>query len=224
MDLVGLTPSNSWEPARREHVEALQLLQVFVQHGDCKPEQQRLVCLPGGVVRRERSQSPSHDPGDVEWDVDESDDPNDEDERGQYDCRQTYALVDDLGATFGGAGSFTGSSAKMSLKHWAEKPVFDRDYYRETGGVCRGVLTPSVACSGGIENPIITEAGRQFLLGRLTLLSDRQIRDLFVAARVTDLCDDPKECGVDAWVATFKDKVRQIAAQPCQPSSVTDSR
>ena len=224
-DSLGLTPSSAWEPARREHVEALQLLQVFVQHGDCKPEQQRLVCLPGGIVPHERARHRSDDSGDDNWDVDDSDDPDDEDDRVRYGCRQTYALVDDLGATFGGAGAFTRSSAKMSLKHWAEKPVFDMEYYRETSGVCRGVLTTSRACSGGIKDPIITEAGRQFLLDRLNLLSDRQIRDLFVAARVADLCDDPEECGVDAWVATFKDKVRQIAAQPCQnPPSAHTSR
>ena len=219
-DSVSPTTSGSWEPARREHVEALQLLQVFVQHGDCKPEQQRLVCLPGGVVRHKEARHPSDD----QDNEDDEDNEDEDDKRGQYSCRLSYALVDDLGLTFGGAGAFTGSSAKMSLKHWAKKAVFDMDYYRETGGVCRGVLDTSMACSGGIENPIITEAGRRFLLDRLSLLSDGQIRDLFVAARVTDLCDDPEECGVDAWVATFKDKVRQIAAQPCRAPSPMQSR
>jgi hypothetical protein len=201
-----------WSPATREQVEALQLLQVFVQHGDCKPEQQRLVCLPGGVV--------PHTPGaaaragrdassqDANVEV-EGDGP-------AYECRSPFALIDDLGATFGGAGKFTGSGAKMSLSHWAKKPVFDEDAYSHTGGVCRGVLAPSASCSGGVGNPAITEAGRQFLLNRLQQLSDAQIHDLFVAARVTDFCDDPAKCGVEAWVAVFKDKVRQIAAHPCR--------
>ena len=136
----------------------------------------------------------------------------------EYVCQSPFALVDDLGATFGGAGAFTGSGAKMSLSNWAKKPVFDPATYRETGGVCRGVLTPSLSCSGGIENPVITEAGRQFLLSRLGQLSDAQLRDLFVAARVTDFCDDAAECSVEAWVAVFKDKVRQIAAHTCRDS------
>lgn len=174
-------------PAIREHVEALQLLQVFVQHGDCKPEQQRLVCVSGT----------------------------------EASCQSPFALVDDLGATFGGAGAFTGSGAKMSLSNWAKRPVFDADSYRQSGGTCRGVLSPSLSCSGGIENPVITEAGRQFLLDRLRLLTDAQLHDLFVAARVTDFCEDEAECSVDAWVAVFKDKVRQIAAHKCGDSLTT---
>jgi hypothetical protein len=198
-------------PTVRDQAEALQLLQVFVQHGDCKPEQQRLVCLPGGAVPRksgaaasDRRDGPSQDA-----------DADEEADGPAYVCQSPFALVDDLGATFGGAGAFTGSGAKMSLSNWAKKPVFDPATNRETGGACRGVLTLSMSCSGGIENPVITEAGRQFLLNRLQQLSDAQLHDLFVAARVTDFCDDPAECGVEAWVAVFKDKVRQIATHSC---------
>ena len=32
------------------HREALKLLAVFMQHTDTKPEQQRLICLPGGLA------------------------------------------------------------------------------------------------------------------------------------------------------------------------------
>ena len=168
-------------PAVREHAEALQLLQVFVQHGDCKPEQQRMVCASGDALG----------------------------------CQSPIAMVDDLGATFGGAGAFTGGGAKMSLSNWAKRPVFDAATYRETGA-CRGVLKPSLSCSGGIENPVITEAGRQFLLNRLQQLSDAQLHDLFAAARVTDLCEHDADCSVEAWVAVFKDKVGQIAAHSCR--------
>jgi hypothetical protein len=212
-----LTPSALSSPSVREQAEALQLLQVFVQHGDCKPEQQRLVCLPGSAVRKTSgatatpsSTGPSQD-ADADAEADAL----------EYVCRSPFALVDDLGATFGGAGAFTGSGAKMSLSHWAKKPVFDPVAYRETGGACRGVLTPSLRCSGGIENPVITEAGRQFLLNRLGQLSDAQLHDLFVAARVTDFCDDAAECSVEAWVAVFKDKVRQIATHTCRDASTT---
>src|SRR5688572_18043661 len=202
------------EPSVREQAEALQLLQVFVQHGDCKPEQQRLVCVPGGAVRRKSGAADRASRVGLSQDADA-----DEEADGlEYVCQSPFALVDDLGATFGGAGAFTGSGAKMSLSNWAKKPVFDP---RETGGACRGVLTPSLSCSGGIENPVITEAGRQFLLNRLRQLSDAQLHDLFVAARVTDFCDDAAECSVEAWVAVFKDKVRQIATHPCRESLTT---
>ena len=201
------------EPSVREQAEALQLLQVFVQHGDCKPEQQRLVCVPGGAVRRKSGAADRASRVGLSQDADA-----DEEADGlEYVCQSPFALVDDLGATFGGAGAFTGSGAKMSLSNWAKKPVFDAT----SGGACRGVLTPSMSCSGGIENPVITEAGRQFLLNRLRQLSDAQLRDLFVAARVTDFCDDAAECSVEAWVAVFKDKVRQIATHPCRESLTT---
>ncbi len=36
--------------APREQRDALKLLAVFMQHGDTKPEQQRLLCLPGGLA------------------------------------------------------------------------------------------------------------------------------------------------------------------------------
>lgn len=195
----------------REHAEALQLLQVFVQHGDCKSEQQRLVCLPGGAVPRTSGAAartsrvgPSQD-GDTKREA----------EGVEYSCPSPFALVDDLGATFGGAGAFTGSGAKMSLSNWAKKPVSDSATYRQTGGTCRDVLSPSLSCKGGVENPVITEAGRQFLLNRLRQLSDAQLHDLFAAARVTDFCDDAAECSVGAWVKVFKDKVRQMATHPC---------
>lgn len=203
-------------PAVRAQAEALELLQVFVQHGDCKPEQQRLVCLPGKAVPRQSSSADGRTGvGPMQAD-DGKDDGKDDGQ--QYVCQSAFALVDDLGATFGGAGAFTGSGAKMSLANWAKKSVFDDATYRATGGVCRGVLTPSMSCSGGIENPVITEAGRQFLLNRLLSLSDVQLHDLFTAARVTDFCDEAAECGVAAWVAVFKDKVRQLAAHPCRDS------
>jgi hypothetical protein len=206
----------STAPSVREQTEALQLLQVFVQHGDCKPEQQRLVCMPGGAVRRK----PAAAAGLSKVGLSPDADADEKADGHEYVCQSSFALVDDLGATFGGAGAFTGSGAKMSLSNWANKPVFDPTY-REAGGACRGVLATSNSCSGGIANPVITEAGRQFLLNRLRQLSDSQIRDLFVAARVTDLCDDAAKCSVEAWVAVFKDKVRQIAAQPCGDSLAT---
>ena len=104
----------------------------------------------------------------------------------------------------------------MSLKHWVAKPVFDLEHYHRTNGQCKGVLNTSTACGGGIENPIITETGRQFLLERLRSLSDSQIRDIFIAARVKMLYTNDDEGQVDEWARVFKDKVQQIATHPCR--------
>ena len=198
---------------RRKHVEALKLLQVFAQHGDCKPQQQRLVCLPDGIL--DNSSRPDA------WAAEG----NEESGEGAIldaagtSCTRSFALVDDLGSTFGGAGDFTTASAKMDLTHWAEKEVIDHDHYLRTGGQCKAVLNVSSSCEGGIENPLITESGRRFLVDRLSRLSDLQVRDLFVAARVDQLetngGEHGREATVDSWVRAFKDKVQQLASVQC---------
>jgi hypothetical protein len=197
----------------RKHVEALKLLQVFTQHGDCKPQQQRLVCLPDGIVDTSSRPNARATEG-----YEESGEGTLFDTAGTS-CTQSFALVDDLGSTFGGAGDFTGASAKMDLKHWAEKEVIDRDHYLRTGGRCKAVLNVSSSCKGGIENPIITESGRRFLVDRLSRLSDLQVRDLFLAARVdqleTNRGEHQGEATVDSWVRAFKDKVQQLASIQC---------
>jgi hypothetical protein len=82
------------------------------------------------------------------------------------------------------------------------------------------------AGEGSLGNPRIGEAGRVFLLARLQRLTDDHLRALFTAARVERMSEsqswrDPKTAvvytGVDAWVAAFKHKVRQIEARRCAP-------
>jgi hypothetical protein len=168
------------------HRDALKLLAVFVQHGDNGPQQQRLVCLPGGVSRRP----------------------------GGERCERPFLLVGDLGATFGGPGALLGSSqAKLDFAHWSANRVWKG----ETG--CVGNLDADRG--GTMQNPEVREAGRQFLAERLSLLSDAQIRDMFVAARV-DARDQVIEEGgrkrrvtADDWVQAFKQKRQEIAGRRC---------
>lgn len=76
--------------APRAHVDALKLLAVFVQHSDSKPEQQDLLCAPGGVRR---------------------------DRRRNETCATPWLVVKDLGATFGKATALNRS--KMNLNDWS---------------------------------------------------------------------------------------------------------
>ena len=76
--------------APRAHVDALKLLAVFVQHSDSKPEQQDLICAPGGVKR---------------------------DRAGNETCTSPWLVVKDLGATFGTATALNNS--KMNLDDWS---------------------------------------------------------------------------------------------------------
>ena len=76
--------------ALRAHVDALKLLAVFVQHSDTKPEQQDLLCAPGGVKR---------------------------DRAGNETCTSPWLIVKDLGTTFGKATALNNS--KMDLDDWS---------------------------------------------------------------------------------------------------------
>src|SRR5260370_28522802 len=70
--------------------DGLKLLGAFVQHSDNKPQQQRLVC--NGLK------------------VDQTTHPF------TTTCEQSKMIIQDVGATFGGGGMFTGNSrAKMNL-------------------------------------------------------------------------------------------------------------
>lgn len=117
----------------------------------------------------------------------------------------------------------------MNLKAWTNRPVFKPTNPASAGAVpeCRGNLTVSMAAgahSGG--DPRIGEAGRAFLQDRLLLLTDAHVRALMATGRVDKLSEthewrDPRDgktlIGSDAWVAAFKDKVRQITERRCAP-------
>jgi hypothetical protein len=76
--------------APRAQLDALKLLAVFVQHSDSKPEQQELLCAPGGVKR---------------------------DRAGNETCTSAWLVVKDLGVTFGKATALNNSA--MDLHDWS---------------------------------------------------------------------------------------------------------
>jgi hypothetical protein len=159
--------------ASRAQVDALKLLAVFVQHSDSKPEQQDLMCAPGGV-RRDRA--------------------------GNETCTSPWLVVKDLGTTFGKATAL--NTSKMDVNDWSGARI-----WRE-GAPCLGDLSKSL--TGSLDNPRISEAGRTFLAGRLLLLSDQQIRDLFRAAMA-----ERRGGTIDDWVRVFKRKRNEIAQARC---------
>jgi hypothetical protein len=132
--------------------------------------------------------------------------------RGQL-CDKPLLVVSDLGATFGGAGNLSGGGAKMRFAQWSAKPIF-----RE-GADCVGELDGSII--GTLQHPSIHEAGRQFLAERLRRLTDKQIGDLFRAARVEQRGETIEEGGtkrpvtVADWVDAFKKKRHEITTRRC---------
>jgi hypothetical protein len=216
---IGGLPAGPGAATQRAHSDALSLLAVFVQHGDRKPANQRLVCA-GNL-----------DPG--AGDIDSLGDGDAGrtvaalfERRGLRACGTPLALVQDLGSTFGGSGV---RASKIQLSSWGKRPVFlpppPRTIPRGGATVCRGNLVASFDAGdqSGTE-PRISEAGRAMLAGLLASLSDAHIRALFEAGRVDQLNErmewrDPDTkhtyTGIDAWVAAFKHKRQEIADMRC---------
>lgn len=210
---IATLPPGPVHDSQRAAFDALVLLSVFVQHGDRKPSQQRLVChapldLTAGDVHVDDQDGSFHLPILFERD-------------GATACSGTAITVQDLGATFGGAGRMTPRSSKMNLEAWAAVPVFAR-----TGpNSCRGAL--AVAASAGRDaggDLIVSESGRRLLFERLSALTPAHVRALFEAARLEALGETPSwrdraigvnHTGLDAWVAVFMRKVAEIGAATC---------
>lgn len=216
-EAVGLLPDGPDKATRRAQFDALSLLAVFVQHGDRKPEQQRMVC------RSDLDASA----GDVRplggGDTATSGLPALFERAGSRACRAAVVTVQDLGATFGGSGTMR--STKADLGAWSKRRVFRNPSGASQAGACTGDVTAlHNAGAGSQANPRIGEAGRALLADRLGRLTDAHIRALFEAARV-DAAPGKQEwkdpatgqvyAGLDAWVAVFKDKRSQIAGARC---------
>jgi hypothetical protein len=122
------------------------------------------------------------------------------DPAGNETCKAPWLVVKDLGATFGKATAL--NTSKMDLDDWSGARIW-RDSTR-----CVGDLSRSL--TGSLENPRISEAGRQFLASRLLLLGDRQIADLFMAARA-----ERRGGTVDDWIRVFNRKRNEIVNARC---------
>ena len=120
-------------------------------------------------------------------------------------CAHPFMMINDLGKTFGAATMFN-SDAKSAanFKEWANTPVWKGD------SGCVAHLSKSM--TGSLEHPKVGEAGRKFLTGLLSQLSDQQLRDLFDVAQFSKR--DPNT-GVDDWVNAFKKKRHDIASRSC---------
>jgi hypothetical protein len=114
-------------------------------------------------------------------------------------------MVQDLGATFG--------PLKLDLPNWRRTPVWsDRT-------ACK--VSMKTLPYGGATYPDrqISEAGRRLLAGMLEQLSDAQLADLFTASRIVAYDQVAAEArSAAAWVAAFKEKVRQVREGPECPA------
>jgi hypothetical protein len=136
-------------------------------------------------------------------------------EVGRTGCRRPVLMISDLGLTFGQASLMSRNKSSVSLEDWRQVPMW-KDRAR-----CVAELKGSF--TGSFSSPKIREAGRAFLASLLVQLSDAQLRDLFVNARVKRRSSNPSAdpdkdaplARVDEWVTAFKLKRAQIADHRC---------
>jgi hypothetical protein len=119
-------------------------------------------------------------------------------------------MVHDVGLTFGTATLMNRAMvSSANLDGWSRTPIWKDAQH------CIGNLPPSQ--TGTLTNPIISEAGRKFLSELLAQFSDRQLQDLFAAARLDEKPGTNGEASgsIAGWVAAFKQKREAIAAAHC---------
>ena len=128
-------------------------------------------------------------------------------------CTDPLLMISDVGLTFGRATRNNANEPSgVNLDAWMQTPVWKND------SGCVANLPKSF--TGTLDDPVISEAGRRFLSDLLTQLSDRQLQDLFEAARVRLRLRSPGH--VDSgyateaeWVDAFKAKRAQVAVRQC---------
>jgi hypothetical protein len=129
-------------------------------------------------------------------------------------CEQPLMMINDLGLTFGAPNPFNlQPMATMNLAEWSKLPI-----WKDEPG-CVGNLRGSLTST--LEDPVISEAGREFLERLLMQLSDRQLRDMFEAGRAylrpraPSMLDPSGFPTADDWARVFKNKRAQIVDKRC---------
>ena len=142
------------------------------------------------------------------------------DASGRVTCRRPILYVGDLGAVFGGGGRTTAWSGRVDYDGWAARSVW-RDP-RSCTARLYGIGGPIRLST--LRHPVVGEDGRALLASLLERLSDRQIADLFRAARVERLHQTTsdgrggrREVTLDDWVALFRKKRDEIVLHPGCP-------
>jgi len=182
--------------------DGLKLLAAFMQHSDNKAQQQRLTCDKVHVDEKTNPYTTT--------------------------CGDPVMLVQDVGTTWGSGGLISSNTeAKMNLKNWSNKKVWNKAGSDGAPKQCEASLTKSLTAHGGLENPKISEEGRRFDAGLMCQLTDQQIQDLFRAARAADMPEWHNHDGsfkagateasvVQQWTDAFKKKREQLASARCE--------
>ena len=210
------------DPEQNHAREALTLLMAVIQHVDNRRDNQALVCK---VAAKSVTDCPP-------------------DER--------YLLVADLGSTLGAfkiarAQGDSGMDIPPSLSYffWDHAPIWRNWAGAKSGGCIAHLIAYDTIEPATLKQEPITEAGRKFLGELLHQLSDGQLRQLVVYARLSERQPVPnvneemwmsiakmqpwsapfkflpfspindKPVSTDQWVATLRKKIGKVLEVPC---------
>ena len=169
-----------------EQREALQLLAVFLQHTDSKPEQQRLVCLSHDYVDDEGNRT--------------------------GECAKPFMLLNDVGQTFGRANFLNRDhTSSVNFDGWSKTRVW-KDGKSCVGNISlsrTGTLEhPRISEAG--------RAFLARLLTQLTDRQIHDLFEVArVELRSRKPGSGERPATVDEWVAAFKEKRDEIANRRC---------
>jgi hypothetical protein len=133
------------------------------------------------------------------------------DKEGNEDCQKPLMYIHDVGLTFGKATMLNNN--RVDLHAWQSQPLW------KDPSQC--VANQKKSLTGTLVYPRISEAGRSFLADLLVQLSDAQLRDMFMAARIERLAQKihtsqgERKVTVDDWVQAFKKKRDEVVNQRC---------
>lgn len=187
--------------ASRRDRDALKLLATFVNDADSKASNQRLGCY----------QQDFRNAGGT----------------GEPFCTRPVMMIQDLGSTFGSGG--VANINKIDLKGWRNTEVFNtkeeaRELVKTDQIFCVGNVVASMGAGDvGLTHPFIGEEGRQFLAELMNQLTDQEIHDLFLVARVDRMDQhegsdgDQRKITADDWAQEFKHKRAKINEERCAP-------
>ncbi len=185
LDVIDTSLPSNVQETMRTHRGALKLLSIFVQHSDNKPEQQNIICLDK---------------------IKKTD--------GKSTCDRPLMYIHDLGATLGGGGIFTSSSAKMHFGGFA-----DTCMWKDEKKNPRPNLKSSMAGSfDGKQIDSIEENSRLFLVSLMTEFASRpeRVRSLFEVAQISKMHELSNEkITTDHWVSAFNIKVNELKNKTC---------
>ena len=176
--------------AKKAEIDALKLLNAFVQNADNAHEQNALVC-------------PRHDLV--------------EDDAGHVTCRQPILYVDDLGAVFGRGGGTTRRAGRVSYEGWNARHVWRDSASCEARLASIGWgLEPSTLTDPVISEEGRQLLARQLAKLSDSQIADlfRAARIEELHETIPDGAFGRREVTVDDWVKLFKQKREEIATHP----------